>query len=198
MDSRLPTRRAPAATVQRRERAFWVLVISRSFAAANARSDMLPARSTFSSWPPASTMIVEPLTPRRVTPPAIPAGWYQCQRANVPGLALPAMQAALLPHRRTPRLADPAGPPTVVMTQSVPTSAQSRMVRFETIFVAAAVPCCDQDPHTLVLAPLAAGACAAEAAARLAGPCCRFDQAPSAVTAARMPPKASAVFVRRN
>jgi hypothetical protein len=62
-------------------------------------------------------------------------------------LRTPAAQDALLPHRRTATLAEPAAPPTVVSTQSVPTSTQSRIVRFETTAVAAAEPCSDQVPQ---------------------------------------------------
>ncbi len=55
-------------------------------------------------------------------------------------------------------LAESAVPPTVAMTQSFPTCRQLRMVRFETIAVAAADPCTDQFPQGVSVGPLGTAA----------------------------------------
>jgi len=82
-----------------------------------------------------------------------------------------------------------AGPPVVAMTQSDPTRRQFRIVRVETMAVAAADPCCDHGPHAPALA-----------LALLAGDGARelVDQAPSAVIAAMIAPVIKAIRIVRN
>jgi len=62
-------------------------------------------------------------------------------------------------------LAESAVPPTVAMTQLSPTCMQLRMVRVETIAVAAADPCTDQFPQVTSVGPLGAAAAFVAAAA---------------------------------
>jgi hypothetical protein len=79
------------------------------------------------------------------------------------------MHAELLPHYRIPRLAASAGPPVVAMTHSVPTCRQFRIVRVETMAVAAADPCCDHGPQALVPELLVGDRCHTKGASGSAG-----------------------------